>query len=173
MLRQDVPPEQESQKIRSFLSETFYKFINSISKTEIVNGARDYRLMKRIMVDAVLEMSEYNRFSKGIFGWVGFRTKMAGIPKRGAFGRRNKVVSSETIFLFAGRNYWIFSSTFVPGICYGSRVLRVGIYYDCSNHSTDVNLGRSGCRLAVNGMYYLFGERGSTVLSWNRGRVSG
>ena len=51
------------------------KFINSISKTEIVNGARDYRLMKRIMVDAVLEMSEYNRFSKGIFGWVGFRTK--------------------------------------------------------------------------------------------------
>ena len=83
------------------------------------------------------------------------------------------MVSSETIFLFAGRNYWIFCSTFVSGICYGSRVLRVGIYYDCSNHSTDINLGRSGCRLAVNGMYYLFGERGSTVLSWNRGRVSG
>lgn len=61
--------------IRSFLSESFYKFINTISKTEIVNGARDYRLMKRNMVDAVLEMSEYNRFSKGIFGWVGFRTK--------------------------------------------------------------------------------------------------
>lgn len=62
-------------KFRSFLSENFYKFINKISKTEIVNGARDYRLMKRKMVDAVLEMSEYNRFSKGIFGWVGFRTK--------------------------------------------------------------------------------------------------
>ncbi|MDO4942311.1 MAG: glycosyltransferase family 2 protein [Lachnospiraceae bacterium] len=62
-------------KIRSFLSESFYKFINRISKTEIVNGARDYRLMKRKMVDAVLEMSEYNRFSKGIFEWVGFRTK--------------------------------------------------------------------------------------------------
>lgn len=61
--------------IRSFLSEAFYKFINRISKTEIVNGARDYRLMKRKMVDAVLEMSEYNRFSKGIFEWVGFRTK--------------------------------------------------------------------------------------------------
>lgn len=61
--------------IRSFLSEIFYKFINRISKTEIVNGARDYRLMKRKMVDAVLEMSEYNRFSKGIFEWVGFRTK--------------------------------------------------------------------------------------------------
>lgn len=62
-------------RIRSFLSESFYKFINRISKTEIVNGARDYRLMKRKMVDAVLGMSEYNRFSKGIFEWVGFRTK--------------------------------------------------------------------------------------------------
>lgn len=62
-------------KIRSFLSETFYKFINKISKTEIVNGARDYRLMDRMMVDAVLKMSEYNRFSKGIFGWIGFKTK--------------------------------------------------------------------------------------------------
>ncbi len=62
-------------KIRSFLSEIFYKFINKISKTEIVNGARDYRLMDRMMVDAVLKMSEYNRFSKGIFGWIGFRTK--------------------------------------------------------------------------------------------------
>lgn len=62
-------------RIRSFLSEGFYKFVNRISKTEIVNGARDYRLMNRKMVDAVLNMSEYNRFSKGIFGWVGFRTK--------------------------------------------------------------------------------------------------
>lgn len=61
--------------IRSFLSETFYKCINKISKTEIVSGARDYRFMNRRMVDAVLEMSEYNRFSKGIFEWVGFRTK--------------------------------------------------------------------------------------------------
>ena len=112
--------------------------------------------MKRIMVDAVLEMSEYNRFSKGDFRLGRIPYKMAGIPKRGAFGRRNKMVSSETIFLFAGRNYRIFSSTFVSGICYGSRVLRVGIYYDCSNHSTDINLGGSGCRLAVNGMYYLF-----------------
>lgn len=62
-------------KFRSFLSESFYKVINQISKTEIVNGARDYRLMNRKMVDAVLRMSEYNRFSKGIFGWVGFRTR--------------------------------------------------------------------------------------------------
>ena len=62
-------------RLRSFLSEKFYKVINSISKTKIVSGARDYRLMRRNMVDAVLEMSECNRFSKGIFEWVGFRTK--------------------------------------------------------------------------------------------------
>lgn len=62
-------------KIRSFLSRCFYKCINRLSKTEIASGARDYRLMNRKMVDAVLSLSEYNRFSKGIFGWVGFRTR--------------------------------------------------------------------------------------------------
>lgn len=62
-------------KIKSFLSNAFYGVINRLSKTEIVSGARDYRLMSRKMVNAVLEMSEYNRFSKGIFGWVGFHTE--------------------------------------------------------------------------------------------------
>lgn len=60
--------------VRSFLSDCFYKFINKISKTEFVKGARDYCMMKRNVVDAVLELQEYNRFSKGIFQWVGFRT---------------------------------------------------------------------------------------------------
>lgn len=61
-------------KIRSFFARTFYKIINRISDADIVDGARDFRLMKREMVDAILSMSEYNRFSKGIFGWVGFNT---------------------------------------------------------------------------------------------------
>ena len=61
-------------KIRSFFAESFYKIINKISDADIVSGARDYRLMRRKMVDAVLAMSECNRFSKGIFGWVGFNT---------------------------------------------------------------------------------------------------
>lgn len=61
--------------IRSFFARQFYKLINRISDTEIVDGARDYRMMTRQMVDAILEMSEYNRFSKGIFSWVGFDTK--------------------------------------------------------------------------------------------------
>ncbi len=61
--------------IRSFFAKMFYHIINKISKTDIVDGARDYRFMKRQVVNAILEMSEYNRFTKGIFGWVGFETK--------------------------------------------------------------------------------------------------
>lgn len=62
-------------KIKSFLSNQFYSVINKIADVEIVPGARDYRMMTRQMVDAVLSMTEYNRFSKGIFAWVGFKTK--------------------------------------------------------------------------------------------------
>ena len=62
-------------KIRSFFARMFYRLMNKISKTEIVDGARDYRLMTRQVVDAILAMTEYNRFTKGIFGWVGYETK--------------------------------------------------------------------------------------------------
>lgn len=61
--------------IRSFFARCFYKIINKISDADIVDGARDFRLMSRPMVDSIIAMGEYNRFSKGIFGWVGFRTK--------------------------------------------------------------------------------------------------
>ena len=67
--REGEPP------IRSFFARMFYKIINKMSDADIVDGARDFRLMKRKMVDAILSMGEYNRFSKGIFGWVGFKTK--------------------------------------------------------------------------------------------------
>ena len=61
--------------IRSWFARMFYKLINKMSDVELVDGARDYRLMKRQMVDAILELKEYNRFSKGLFGFVGFNTK--------------------------------------------------------------------------------------------------
>jgi glycosyltransferase involved in cell wall biosynthesis len=67
--RKSEPP------IRSWFARRFYRLINRISQTEIVDGAHDYRFMTRQMVDAILSMSEYNRFSKGIFSWVGFKTK--------------------------------------------------------------------------------------------------
>jgi glycosyltransferase involved in cell wall biosynthesis len=61
--------------IRSFFARCFYRIINKMSKTEIVDGARDYRLMTRQFVNSLLELGEYNRFSKGLFGWVGYKTK--------------------------------------------------------------------------------------------------
>lgn len=83
--------------IRSFFARQFYQLINRISDTEIVDGARDYRLMTRQMVDAVLEMTEYNRFSKGIFSWVGFETKY---------------LSYENQERVAGKTTWSFWSLF-------------------------------------------------------------
>lgn len=61
--------------IRSFFARVFYKMMKRISNAEVVDGARDYRLITRQMADAILSMKEYNRFTKGIFGWVGFQTK--------------------------------------------------------------------------------------------------
>jgi len=62
-------------RIRSYFAKKFYSIINKISDANIVDGARDYRLMNRKMVNAILQLGEYNRFSKGIFGWVGFKIK--------------------------------------------------------------------------------------------------
>ncbi|MBQ0036977.1 MAG: glycosyltransferase family 2 protein [Firmicutes bacterium] len=82
-------------KVRSWFARKFYKIINKISDADIVDGARDFRLMKRPMVDSIISMSEYNRFSKGIFGWVGFKTywfpfenveRVAGSTKWSFFG---------------------------------------------------------------------------------------
>ena len=84
--------------IRSAFARLFYRIINRISDADIVDGARDFRLMKRCMVDAVLSMSEYNRFSKGIFGWVGFRTKW---------------LEYENIQRAAGETKWNFFSLFL------------------------------------------------------------
>lgn len=77
-------------KIRSFFSNQFYKFINSLSNTEFVAGARDFRLMTRQVVNAVIQISEYNRFSKGIFSWVGFKTKYI------KYGNRNRAKGDTT-----------------------------------------------------------------------------
>lgn len=68
--------------IRSFFAKKFYQLINKISSTEMVNGARDFRLMTRQMVNSILQLSESNRFSKGLFSWVGFNTKYISYPNR-------------------------------------------------------------------------------------------
>lgn len=103
--------------VRSFFARQFYKLINNISETEVVDGARDFRLMTRQMVNAILDMSEYNRFSKGIFGWVGFNTKwieyqnrerVAGETKWSFFGLF--MYSLEGIIAFSTRPLYIASA---------------------------------------------------------------
>ncbi|EOT42437.1 glycosyltransferase family 2 protein [Enterococcus columbae] len=74
--REGEPP------IRSFFAKMFYRIVNRIGEVEMVDGARDYRLMTRQMVDAILELSEYNRFSKGLFSWVGYKTKYISFENR-------------------------------------------------------------------------------------------
>ncbi|MDH6355351.1 glucosyltransferase [Dysgonomonas sp. PH5-45] len=83
--------------IRSFFARKFYQLINNISDTKLVDGARDFRLMTRQMVDSILELREYNRFSKGIFGWVGFNTKW---------------ISYENVERVAGTTKWSFWGLF-------------------------------------------------------------
>lgn len=83
--------------IRSFFARMFYKIINKMIDVEIVDGARDYRLMSRNMVNAILSMPEYNRFSKGIFSWVGFKTKY---------------IEFENVERIAGETKWSFFKLF-------------------------------------------------------------
>lgn len=90
--RQGEPP------VRSFFARLFYKIINRISDADIVDGARDYRLMRRSVVNAILSLGEYNRFSKGIFGWVGFHTKW---------------IPYENIERVAGETKWSFWKLFL------------------------------------------------------------
>lgn len=83
--------------IRSFFARMFYKIMNKISDTDIVDGDRDFRLMNRKFVDALLQMREYNRFSKGLFGWVGYKTKW---------------IEFENVERIAGETKWSFWSLF-------------------------------------------------------------
>ncbi len=84
--------------IRSFFAKMFYRLINKMSKVEMVDGARDYRLMKRKVVDAIISMKEYNRYSKGLFSFVGFKTKW---------------LEYENIERVAGQTKWNFWKLFV------------------------------------------------------------
>lgn len=95
--------------IRSFFARRFYKMINRMSQADIVDGARDYRFMTRQMVDSIVSMQEYNRFSKGIFGWVGYKSKWITFENK-------KRVAGETkwsfwkLFLYAIDGFAAFST---------------------------------------------------------------
>ena len=110
-----VATRRETRKgeplVRSLFAKLFYKIINKLSGTEIMDGARDFRFMTRKFVDAILDLTEYNRFSKGIFSWVGFKTHW---------------ISYKNIERVAGKTKWNFWSLFrysIEGIAGFSTVL--------------------------------------------------
>ena len=87
--------------IRSWFAKKFYKLINKISDTEVIDGARDFRMMKKEMIEAIVSINEYNRFSKGIFGWIGFRTYW---------------LAYENVQRISGKTKWNFGQLFRYGI---------------------------------------------------------
>lgn len=104
--------------IRSFFARQFYKLINRISDVDIVDGARDYRMMTRVMVDSIISLSEYHRFSKGIFAWVGFKTKF---------------LEFENVERIAGETKWSFWKLVkyaIEGIiAFTTAPLRIAVYF--------------------------------------------
>lgn len=142
--------------IQSFFARCFYKLINKISNADIVDGARDFRLMKRKMVKAILQMKEYNRFSKGIFGWVGFNTKW---------------LAYENVERIAGETKWSFWKLFrysIEGIIafstmpllISSFIGLIFFYYifdnDRSYYNKNIDVRRSCGRLAITSLHYIF-----------------
>ena len=162
--REGEPP------VRSWFARLFYRIINKMSDTEIVDGARDFRLMSRRMVDAVLEMSEYNRFSKGIFSWVGFKTKW---------------FAYQNVERVAGQTKWNFWSLFkysIEGIVHpaagyggagGRDLLPGGV---CGHHlccGARPDFWRPDRGLAQHGLHYAAVQRRAAVLPGHCGRVPG
>lgn len=113
--------------IRSWLARQFYKILNKISDADVVDGARDFRLMKRDMVNAIIAMDEYNRFSKGIFGWVGFKTfwlpyenteRIAGETKWNVFGLFKYAIDGIINFSQVPLSIASWFGTFMTGIAF-------------------------------------------------------
>ena len=160
-------------KIRSAFARLFYKIINKISDADIVDGARDFRLMKREMADAIIAMSEYNRFSKGIYGWIGFRTKW--LPFENA-----ERVAGETKW-----NFWSLLKYSMDGIINFSQVPLAlaswsGIIFTIISLTmvfiyfyTQIDFRRSCGGLGILGLYHYVFRRGYFVLRRNRRTVSG
>ena len=152
--------------VRSWFARRFYKLINRISDADIVDGARDFRLMKRKMVDAIAAMGEYNRFSKGIFGWIGFKTYW---------------LSYDNVERVAGQSKWNFWKLFryaVDGVINFSqaplkRGFNTGNCHDSDllpdahcGHRSKAYVWRSGCGLGIHDLRDYLHWRAADVLSW-------
>lgn len=146
-------------KFKSFVSSQFYNVINKISKTKIVPGARDFRMMTRQMVNAVLSLPEYDRFSKGIFSWVGFRVKyleyhnverVAGTTDWSMWKLFKYAVSGITDFSQAPLSIasWLGGISFVLAII---GLIIVVIRHFCSPHSSAFGWASLTCIVLILG----------------------
>lgn len=126
--------------IRSFFARIFYHIMKKISNADIVDGARDFQLMNRKVVKAILSMGEYNRFSKGIFGWVGFRKKWLEYENIERSAGETKW-SFWKLFLYAlMRHRCLFNGTACDRIGDGDGILPSGICCDHFYHSKNADL---------------------------------
>ena len=163
---------QGEPKIRSFFARMFYKVMRKLSHIEIADGARDYRLMNRAMVDSILSVSEYNRFSKGIFAWVGYDTKWLEFQnvERSAgesqvkFWKLVRSLSFDGIIDFYGCSAEDF-------LVSGAGAHRGFFYCNHRGNRTRIGIRGSGCRLAVAGMYRDMHWRNPAVLYGNYGTL--
>lgn len=137
--------------------------IKKISDTEIVDGARDYRLMTRQFVNSLLELEEYNRFSKGLYGWVGYKTKWMEYENV-------ERVAGETKWSFGNclcmqsKGLLLFYSTVADFSNHGNCILCTCVYIDYRNCCKNTDFWRSDIWMAIYGMYYAIHRWNSTVL---------
>ena len=155
--------------VRSFFARMFYKLIRKMSDTDIVDGARDFRLMNRPFVDALLELNEYNRFSKGLFGWVGFRTKWIEFENT---ERRNQMVFLPAGPLLLRRNDILLYGSVKACILYRNVYVYHFLPCDYLYYCKAAFIRRLRFRLAVHGMYRVHGQRCTAIVPWNSWAVS-
>ena len=151
--------------IRSFFARQFYQLINRISDTEIVDGARDFRLMTRQMVDAVLEMTEYNRFSKGNLQLGRLRDEVPVVRKSGTRRRQDDLVVLEPVQIFAGRNCGLFRGTVGDRGFHRFPVVRRCDFGSLDPDSADTGFRQRNFRLDFAHRYHLRDGRLAIALS--------
>jgi glucosyltransferase len=125
----------------------FYGLMGWLTHVNLEPGARDFRLMTRKYVNALLSMREYNRFSKGLFGWVGFKVKWLPYENKETAVRREQMVVYRLVQVRAGRSDWIFDVSPVPVLCIG--IPRMSFCCDYLHQDAGENAVLRGSRAGI------------------------
>ena len=144
------------------MARQYYRLINALANIELVDGARDFRLMNRQMVDSILQICEYNRFSKGIFAWVGFKTKWIEYDNRQRAAGKTKW-SFWKLYVYSLDGIMAFSTTPWPCPHYRFGVLPVLVAYHSGHGCQILDLGWFALRLAFSGLHTVVYYRDSAL----------